>query len=118
MPLRHALEFRSPTFAVDGGLRDDARARRRLRARRHRRQVAEGRAGDRATSMYVRLHGDKELYASGYTDDRARRVGGEVPRLGRPTGSTCSSTSTTTCKGFAPYDAMRLIDRLDGRSAR
>ena len=32
--------------------------------------------------VYVRLHGDKELYASGYTDEALDALGREMPRLG------------------------------------
>ena len=50
---------------------------------------------DTGAFRYVRLHGDKELYASGYTDaaldDWAARCRGWAA-----TGRTCSSTSTTT----------------------
>ena len=66
-----------------------------------------------ADLVYVRLHGETELYASGYDDDaldrwatkiRAWASGGEpdgrahAGRSGRsrPRSATCSSTSTTT----------------------
>ena len=66
--------------------------------------------------VYLRLHGDKELYASGYDDEsldrwaarvqvwadgrrtgRRRSGSGRTGRAGRPV-ATCSSTSTTTSR--------------------
>ncbi len=62
--------------------------------------------------MYVRLHGDKELYASGYSDDGPRRVGRRSAAAGRATGRDVYVYFDNDIKGFAPYDAMRLIERL------
>src|SRR3954452_3484489 len=66
-PLRYALEFRSPTFAES-----EAYAVRRKHGVA---TVYADTAGrwpkvdvDTASYRYVRLHGDQELYASGYTD--------------------------------------------------
>ena len=44
---------------------------------------------------YIRLHGDTELYASGYSD-RALDSWAELVRCGRSKGRRCTSTSTTT----------------------
>jgi uncharacterized protein YecE (DUF72 family) len=107
--VRHALEFRSETFA-----RPEAYAL----LREH--QVAcvlADTAGrwpkvdeDTADFRYVRLHGDKELYASGY-DDRAldhwaARVSGWAAT--RDVFVYFDNDS----KGYAPHDAMRLIERI------
>jgi uncharacterized protein YecE (DUF72 family) len=63
---------------------------------------------------YVRLHGDTELYTSGYT----------APALDRWASKCLDWTSAgldvfvyfdNDAKGFAPHDALALIDRLDGR---
>ena len=108
-PLRHALEFRSPTFCTPEAialLRDHDVA-----------CVVADTAGrwpkveeDTSDFRYLRLHGDKELYASGYTaealDEWAR---------------TCRAWARhedvfvyfdNDAKGFAPYDAMALIARV------
>jgi uncharacterized protein YecE (DUF72 family) len=110
-PIRYALEFRSPTFAVPEAyevLRSHGVA-----------CVLADTAGrwpmvEQVTSdfMYLRLHGDKELYASGYSDaaldvwaDRCRRWQGE--------GLDVFGYFDNDIKGFAPYDAMRLLARLE-----
>ena len=49
-----------------------------------------------ADFAYLRLHGDKELYASGYSDEALRGWAADDHRLGRRAAATCSSTSTTT----------------------
>ena len=68
---------------------------------------------DRRTSdlRYVRLHGDKELYASGYTgpalDAWAARC-----RDWRAGGEDVVVYFDNDAKGFAPHDAVALLDRL------
>jgi uncharacterized protein YecE (DUF72 family) len=105
-PLRHALEFRSPSFAVDD-----------LYAQLERHGVAcvlADTAGrwprvdrDTADFRYVRLHGDAELYASGYSD---AALEGWAERI-----RAWSATGDVFCyfdndaKGYAPHDAERLI---------
>ena len=109
-PLRHALEFRSSTFVVpelEGLLREHDIA-----------CVLADTAGrwpkvDLGTSSfrYVRLHGDAELYTSGYSDealdDWARRC-----RAWAEAGQDVFVYFDNDAKGYAPHDAMRLIDRL------
>ena len=61
--------------------------------------------------VYVRLHGDKELYASGYTDDALDRWAEKL------TGWTADGRDAfvyfdNDMKGYAPHDAMKLIERL------
>jgi uncharacterized protein YecE (DUF72 family) len=110
MPLRYALEFRSPTFAVDEAYEV---------MRRHGVAcVLADTAGrwpkvEAVTTdfMYVRLHGDKELYVSGYSDAAldewaAKCRGWEAARL------DVFAYFDNDSKGYAPYDAMRLIERL------
>ena len=108
-PVRHALEFRSPSFC-----RDEAFA-----------QLAEhgvacvladtaGRwpqaDADTSDLRYVRLHGDTELYASGYSDES---LDGWAQR--------CRDWSAdhdvvvyfdNDAKGHAPWDALRLQERV------
>ena len=57
---------------------------------------------------YVRLHGDKELYISGYTEERARRVGGTVANVDRRPDATCYVYFDNDVKVRAPFDAMAL----------
>jgi uncharacterized protein YecE (DUF72 family) len=109
-PLRYALEFRSPTFAV-------AEAYDVLRAHEVATVYADT-AGrwpkvdeDTASFRYVRLHGDKELYASGYTD---RALDGWADWCHRcaDAGQDVFVYFDNDMKGYAPHDAMRLIERL------
>ncbi len=88
-----------------------------------------------ADFMYLRLHGDKELYASGYTDaalDRlAQRIRawstGSQPADARLISSKAApkrASRDVFCyfdndiKVKAPFDAQRLIDKLDALVAR
>jgi uncharacterized protein YecE (DUF72 family) len=82
-----------------------------------------------ADFMYLRLHGDKELYASGYTDEaierwaeriRAWTTGGQPPdaRLISQKAPAKRASRDLFCyfdndiKVHAPFDARRLIARL------
>jgi uncharacterized protein YecE (DUF72 family) len=109
-PLRYGLEFRRPTFAVPEAY---AVLRRHGVA-----TVLADTAGrwpkveeDTAEFRYLRLHGDKELYASGYTDasldDWARKC-----RTWAGAGQDVFVYFDNDMKGYAPHDARRLIDRL------
>lgn len=65
--------------------------------------------------VYARLHGDKELYASGYTDESLDRWAEQL------TGWTADGRDSfvyfdNDMKGYAPHDALRLIERLDHRA--
>jgi uncharacterized protein YecE (DUF72 family) len=109
-PLHHALEFRSPTFANQAAY--DVLRRHRVAT------VYADTAGrwprvdeDTGPIRYVRLHGDRELYASGYTDraldEWAARCGGWAEA-----GQDVFVYFDNDLKGYAPRDAMRLIERL------
>jgi uncharacterized protein YecE (DUF72 family) len=109
-PIRYALEFRSPTFAV-------AVAYDVLRAHGVATVYADT-AGrwpkvdeDTAAHRYVRLHGDQELYASGYTD-RALDEWAARCRGWAAAGQDVVVYFDNDIKGYAPHDAMRLIERL------
>ena len=69
---------------------------------------------ERVTSdfMYVRLHGDEELYVSGYSADGAGLLGGPDPGAGPTRGWTSSSTSTTTSRCTRRTTRWRLMERL------
>jgi uncharacterized protein YecE (DUF72 family) len=127
-PLRHALEIRHDSFR-------DERFIALLRRHRVALVVADtaGRwpliedlTGD---FVYLRLHGDKELYASGYGDaaldgwaervrawaagtqpDDARRVSARTPR--RRAGRDVYVYFDNDVKVHAPYDAAGLAARL------
>ena len=66
---------------------------------------------DTAGFRYVRLHGDLELYASGYDDDAldawAARIGAWLEE------KDVFVYFDNDAKGHAPHDAVRLIQRLD-----
>jgi uncharacterized protein YecE (DUF72 family) len=133
-PLRHAIEIRHESF------RDPAFVR-LLRKHRVALVVADT-AGKwplvedvTADFVYVRLHGDTELYASGYTrealDDWARRItawlaGREVrdarkieparPATARRSGRDVYVYFDNDVKVHAPFDARALTERVEGRS--
>jgi uncharacterized protein YecE (DUF72 family) len=64
-----------------------------------------------ADFVYVRLHGSQELYASGYTDTEldawARKIG-----TWRASGRDVYVYFDNDIKVHAPYDAMRLAERV------
>jgi uncharacterized protein YecE (DUF72 family) len=108
-PVHHALEFRSPTFATPEASEV---------LRRHDvATVLADTAGrwpkvdeDTGSIRYVRLHGDTELYASGYTD-RSLDEWAERCRMWAKKKDVFVYFDNDM-KGYAPHDAMRLIDRL------
>jgi uncharacterized protein YecE (DUF72 family) len=127
-PLRHAMEVRHESFC-------DARFVAQLRRHGVAWVVADT-AGqwpyaEDVTSdfVYVRLHGDTELYASGYSDrvldswaDRirqwaggteprdARRIGGPAPSAGKRRDVYCYFDNDA--KVHAPFDALALMHKL------
>jgi uncharacterized protein YecE (DUF72 family) len=110
LPVRHALEFRSTTFAspeATAVLREHGVA-----------CVLADTAGrwprvdeDTAAIRYVRLHGDQELYASGYTD-RALDEWAARCRTWADAGQDVFVYFDNDMKGYAPRDAVALIGRL------
>ena len=113
VPIRHALEFRSATF--------DTPAARDLLAEHRIATVFADTAGrwprvdwDTADFRYVRLHGDLELYTSGYTgsalDEWAGRVRGWLGD------GDVHCYFDNDAKGYAPHDALGLLDRLGLRA--
>jgi uncharacterized protein YecE (DUF72 family) len=110
--VRYALEFRSPTF-------DHPECYALLREHRVATVLADA-AGrwprverDTADFRYVRLHGDRELYTSGYDDAALDRWAEKIRRWRKDTYVYFDNDA----KGYAPHDAMRLIRRL-GRDTR
>lgn len=112
-PIRHALEPRHPSF-------ETAQAR-ALLAEHDVCMVVADSAGTwptmpDATSdfRYVRLHGETELYASGYTDASLDRWAAQC-REWLTEGHDTYVYFDNDAKGHAPHDAVRLIERLGGR---
>jgi len=109
-PIRHALEVRHQSF-----VRPDAVEL--LRAHDIAFVVADT-AGrwplvEEVTSdhMYVRLHGDKELYVSGYTPAALDRWAEKVLRWA-DLGQDVYVYFDNDVKGYAPHDAMALLERV------
>lgn len=110
--LRHAVEARHPSFA------DPAFAR---IAREHGVAVVVADTAGRypllrevtTDFVYVRLHGDEELYASGYTDEALDRWAADV-RGWLDDGLDVYVYFDNDVKVRAPYDAMGLRERLLG----
>jgi uncharacterized protein YecE (DUF72 family) len=128
--LRHALEVRHPSFATPELvelLREEAVA-----------LVVADTAGRwpfledvTADFVYVRLHGDSELYKSGYTDAALERWAARIRawRDGRKPPATKLVAPATRrrrrdvyvyfdndVKAHAPYDAMSLAAKVEGTS--
>ena len=126
-PLRHAVEIRHPSFATSDFI---------AQLRRHgitlvvadtagKWPYLEDVTGD---FMYLRLHGDKELYASGYTEaalDRwAQRIrawsAGREPRDAQRVAGVAKTAAArdiycyfdNDVKVRAPFDADRLMQKL------
>jgi uncharacterized protein YecE (DUF72 family) len=127
-PLRHAVEIRHPSFVDPAFI---------ALLRRHRIALVVADTAQRwplledlsADFVYLRLHGDQELYASGYgdaaLDQWARRIdtwrhGRQVPdaRLASPRAAPRRAKRDVFCyfdndvKVHAPYDAAHLAARL------
>ena len=113
-PVRHALEPRHDSF--------DTNEARELCAEHGVAMVIADSAGkwpvmDDATSdfRYVRLHGETELYASGYTDESLDRWA-RTCRYWMEQGHDVHVYFDNDAKGHAPYDAVRLLQRLGVRT--
>ncbi|MBT9256187.1 DUF72 domain-containing protein [Phycicoccus sp. MAQZ13P-2] len=107
--IRHALEFRSATFCTDEAAD--------LMRRHDVATVVADTAGrwptaDAVTSdlVYVRLHGDTELYASGYSDAALDRWAERC--RGWAQDHDVVVFFDNDARGHAPHDALRLIARL------
>lgn len=110
VPLRHAIEFRSDTFAAAEAydlMREHGVAC-VLADTAGRWPQVEQRTSD---FMYVRLHGDAELYASGYAP-QALDAWAAKCREWMADGLDVYVYFDNDAKGYAPHDAMALIDRL------
>jgi uncharacterized protein YecE (DUF72 family) len=110
LPLRHAVEVRHASFATPSFS---------ALARAHGVAIVLADTAGRypvireptADFGYVRLHGDVELYTSGYTDESLDRWAAELSGwLER--GADVYAYFDNDVKVRAPYDAMGLRDRL------
>ncbi len=118
VPLRHALEPRARSF-------EDPAAAELLR--RHGVALTVADTAERwpafgevtADIVYVRLHGSRELYASGYTPDEldawAERIRGWTSGTATPDGvpRDVYVYFDNDIHGHAPHDAMALAQRVE-----
>ncbi|GAB6986336.1 DUF72 domain-containing protein [Nocardioides pyridinolyticus] len=109
--VRHALEFRSSTYCTDEAFA--------LLCEHDVACVVADSAGrwpmaEAVTSdlVYVRLHGDTELYTSGYSDAALDRWAEKC--RGWAEQADVVVYFDNDAKGFAPHDAVRLQERLAG----
>jgi uncharacterized protein YecE (DUF72 family) len=115
LPIRHALEFRSESFCTEEAF---------ALMRRHDISCVVADSAQKfpmamqqtSDFMYVRLHGDTELYASGYRpaalDQWAERC-----RTWADAGDVYVYFDNDA-KGHAPHDAVALLERVDPAYAR
>jgi uncharacterized protein YecE (DUF72 family) len=110
-PLHYALEPRHMSFATDEALAALTECAVAL--------VVADSAGkwprfEQAVGplVYARLHGDTELYASGYTD-KALDEWAERLRAWTADGRDAFVYFDNDMKGYAPHDARKLIARLE-----
>ncbi len=109
-PLRHAVEVRHPSFETDAWT--DLLTRHGIAsvvadtAGRYPRLTATT-----AEFAYARLHGEEELYASGYDDESLDRWAAWV-RDHLAAGRDAYVYFDNDAKVRAPFDAMALIERL------
>jgi uncharacterized protein YecE (DUF72 family) len=116
VPIRHALEVRHDTFNTPAAVE-------LLRGHDIAFVVADT-AGrwplvEELTSdhVYVRLHGDTELYTSGYTAAALDRWAAKL-RTWAAQGQDVYVYFDNDAKGYAPYDAVALIERVAGSRVR
>lgn len=109
-PLRHVLEVRHPSFADNAELLEVLR-------RHEIGIVVADTAGlwpfyDAVTApvVYVRLHGDTELYTSGYGEEALRVWADRIRRWAEE--AEVLVYFDNDAKVHAPHDAMRLADLL------
>lgn len=114
VPLRHALEPRHPSFGSEEAVAALAENGVAL--------VWSDSPGiwpawdrDTAPFRYVRLHGHSRLYASRYSD-RSLDLWAERCRSWAGAGEDVHVYFDNDARGHAPYDALRLLGRLDRMS--
>jgi len=115
-PLRHAMEVRHPSFETEEFLQ--------ILRDRDVAVVTADTAGKwpvflepTASHAYVRLHGDQELYVSGYDAEALDRWAARVAGW-RDAGRDVVVYFDNDAKGHAPHDALALIERVGAPSPR
>ena len=110
LPVRHALEFRSDTFCSEESFALMRRYGVSCVVADTARQFPTA-TQQTSDFVYARLHGDRELYASGYSaealDHWAERCRGWAED------GDVFVYFDNDAKGYAPHDAMSLIRRLE-----
>ncbi len=108
-PIRHALEFRSQSYCTEEAFE--------LFRKHDIGCVVADTAGrwprpEQETSdfMYVRLHGDVELYTSGYSDAALDEWAAKCLRWAETRDVYVYFDNDV--KGYAPHDAMALLERV------
>ncbi|MCW2844870.1 MAG: hypothetical protein JWN22_2786 [Nocardioides sp.] len=109
VPLRHSLEFRSATFCTPEAF---------AIMRKHRVACVVADTARRfprveeltSDFVYVRLHGDVELYTSGYGATALDEWAAKCRRWSED--GDVFVYFDNDAKGYAPHDAMALIERL------
>ncbi len=109
-PVRHALEVRHPTYCSDGAVdllrRHDVALV--LADSPHRWPIL---VRDTSDFRYLRLHGHPDLYASGYPDRTLDWFAARA-REWLESGQDVHVYFDNDARGHAPYDAVRLLERL------
>jgi uncharacterized protein YecE (DUF72 family) len=110
--LRHALEVRHPSFTQQqtAALLDRHDVALVLADTAGRWPKLDAVSSDH---VYVRLHGDVELYASGYTEAALDKWAARCLSWADD-GLDVFVYFDNDAKGFAPHDAMALIERVSG----
>jgi uncharacterized protein YecE (DUF72 family) len=108
-PLRHAVEIRHPSFI---GPAFFAMLRRHGVALVTADTAGKWPYSEEATAdfRYARLHGDEEIYASGYTEEALGRWAARFRAWAKTRDIYCYFDNDVKVK--APFDARRLIDKL------
>ena len=65
-----------------------------------------------ADFVYVRLHGSRQLYVSGYTDAELDEWAAKVHAWRRSSGRDVYVYFDNDAKVHAPFDALRLSERV------
>ena len=106
-PIRHALEPRHESFGSRESL---SLLRRHGIALVVADSAGKFPAWEQPTTdfMYLRLHGDQQLYVSGYSEAALQRWAGKVRRWAKRGDVYCYFDNDA--KVHAPFDAMRLIE--------
>jgi uncharacterized protein YecE (DUF72 family) len=113
-PIRHALEFRHESFCTDEAFallreHDIACVVADSAGRWPRAEVVT------SDLAYLRLHGDQELYTSGYSDAALDTWADKI--RGWSADADVVVYFDNDAKGYAPHDAERLAERLGCRRA-